>query len=208
MVETPQLEILIAIILTSAIFMSGFRRIKLLTQTFALQSLAISCISIYLGYTTGESHFYTLAIFGIITKVIFIPYIIRTSIRNLKHNRELGPLITPFNSYFLASFAVVMTYYFLQDAHNYLLTTGGVIMIIGAFLIITRKKAITQMIGFLTMENGIVLIETSIAHISLIIESVIILEGLLLALIMGIMIFHINKTFQTINTDHFSNPEE
>lgn len=208
MMETPLLEILIAIILTSAIFMSGFRRIKLLTQAFALQALAISCITVYLGYTMGENHFYTIAIFGIITKVILIPFIIRKALRNSKHNRELEPLISPFNSYFLASFAVVMAYYFLQDANNYLLTTGAVVMIVGAFLIITRRKTITQMIGFVVMENGIVLIETSIAHISLIIESVIILEGLLLALIMGIMIFQINQTFKTISTDQFLNPEE
>lgn len=208
MVETPQLVILIAIVLTTAIFMSGFRRIKLLTQAFALQALAISFITIYIGYATGESNFYTIAIFGLITKVILIPFIIRRSLKNVQDSRELDPLITPFNSYIIASFAVVMTYYFLQDANNYLLTTGAVIMIIGGFLITTRKKTITQMIGFLTMENGIVLITDSISHISLIIESVIILEGLLLALIMGIMIFHINKTFQTISTDDFINPEE
>ena len=61
------------------------------------------------------------------------------------------------------------------------------------------------MIGFLTMENGIVLFEIHMIKMSLVIEAALMLEILILALIMGIMIFHINKAFDTINTDYFSN---
>lgn len=208
MTDTYILEFLLAIILIFGIFMSGVRRIKLLTQSFILQSLAISLSCIYLGYKTGENHFYIIALLSLITKVFLIPYIIKKSVRDLKINRELEPVIAPFYSYILSAIAVVITYYFLQDAPNHLVTTGSVLLVIGGTLIIGRKKAITQMIGFLTMENGVILIEISITQISLIIESIVVLEGLILALIMGIMIFHINRTFQSINTDQFSNPKE
>nr|MBK5237119.1 hypothetical protein [Clostridium sp.] len=73
---------------------------------------------------------------------------------------------------------------------------------------VARKKAITQMIGFLIFENGIVLFEISLTKMSLVIEAGIVFEGLMLALIMGIMIFNINKTFDSINTDSFENLKE
>jgi hydrogenase-4 component E len=202
------LEFLLAFILIFAIIMSGLRRINLLTQGYIIQSITIALLCLVLGNKTGEGHYYLLGILTFVMKVIIIPYIIFKSVKDLKINREMELIINGYWSYILAGAAVAVTHLYLANYNNDILKAGIVLMIVGAMLLVGRKKAITQMIGFLTLENGLVLFEISAIEMVPIIELGIILEVLMLALIMGIMIFHINKTFDTVNTDYLSNLKE
>jgi len=188
--------------------MSGVRRIKLLTGGFVFQSAAIGLIALKLGYDTGEVHYYILALLTIITKVIIIPLIINRSVKKLKINREMELMVNAFNSYIITGIGIMISFGLLNKSQNSFIKTGIALFIIGILLMVARKKAITQMLGFLIFENGIVLFEISLTKMSLVIEAGIVFEGLMLALIMGIMIFHINKTFDSINTDSFENLKE
>jgi len=202
------IEALLTIILISSIYMSGVRRIKLLTGGFVFQSAAIGLIALKLGYDTGEVHYYVLALLTIITKVIIMPLIINKSVKKLKINREMELMVNAFNSYILTGTGIMIAFGLLNKSHNNFIKTGIALFIIGVLLMVARKKAITQMLGFLIFENGIVLFEISLTKMSFVIEAGIVFEGLMLALIMGIMIFHINKTFDSINTDSFENLKE
>ena len=117
-------------------------------------------------------------------------------------------IVNGFISYILTGIFIMVSFGILRSSHDNYIKTGIALFIIGVLLMVARKKAITQMIGFLTFENGIVLFEISLTKMSLVIEAGIVFEGLLLALVMGIMIFHINKTFDSINTDFFENLKE
>ncbi|MCJ7690665.1 MAG: hydrogenase, partial [Clostridiaceae bacterium] len=199
---------LLTIILISSIYMAGVRRIKLLTGGYIFQSAAIGLIALKLGYDTGEVHYYILALLTIVIKVIIIPLIINKSVKKLKINREMELMVNAFNSYILTGTGIMIAFGFLNKSQNIFIKTGIALFIIGILLMVARKKAITQMLGFLIFENGIVLFEISLTKMSLVIEAGIGFEGLMLALIMGIMIFHINKTFDSINTDSFENLKE
>ncbi len=202
------IEDLLAVILISSIFMSGVRRVKLITRVFIFQSLAIGLIALKLGLDTGKMDYYILGLLTIITKVIIIPIIINKSLNQLKVNRETDLIVNGFISYILTGIFIMVSFGILSGSHDNYIKTGIALFIIGALLMVARKKAITQMMGFLTFENGIVLFEISLTKMSLVIEAGIVFEGLLLALVMGIMIFHINKTFDSIDTDFFENLKE
>jgi len=192
------IEDLLAVILISSIFMSGVRRVKLITRVFIFQSLAIGLIALKLGLDTGKMDYYILGLLTIVTKVIIIPIIINKSLNQLKVNREMDLIVNGFISYILTGIFIMVSFGILSGSHDNYIKTGIALFIIGVLLMVARKKAITQMIGFLTFENGIVLFEISLTKMSLVIEAGIVFEGLLLALVMGIMIFHINKTFDSI----------
>jgi len=188
--------------------MSGVRRVKLITKVFIFQSAAIGLIALKLGINTGKMDYYVLGLLTIVTKVIIIPIIINKSLNQLKVNREMDLIVNGFVSYILTGIFIMISFGILNTSHDNFIKTGIALFIIGVLLMVARKKAITQMIGFLTFENGIVLFEISLTKMSLVIEAGIVFEGLLLALVMGIMIFHINKTFDSINTDFFENLKE
>lgn len=192
------IEDLLAVILISSIFMSGVRRVKLVTRVFIFQSLAIGLIALKLGMDTGKMDYYILGLLTIITKVIIIPIIINKSLNQLKVNREMDLIVNGFISYILTGIFIMISFGILNNVNDNYIKTGIALFIIGVLLMVARKKAITQMLGFLTFENGIVLFEISLTKMSLVIEAGIVFEGLLLALVMGIMIFHINKTFDSI----------
>jgi hydrogenase-4 component E len=173
------LEALLAIILISSILMSGLRRIKLLTQGFMLQSAAIALVALVIGYKTGEMHYYILGVLTIITKVLLIPIIMNTSIKQLKLNRETNLIINGLWSYILIGIGIMIAFGFLDKIQDNFLKAGVVLFIVGILLMVGRKKAITQMIGFLTLENGIVLFEISLTKMSMVIEAGIIFEGLI-----------------------------
>jgi len=188
--------------------MSGVRRIKLITGGFIFQSAAIGLIALKLGRDTGEINYYILGVLTIITKVIIMPIIINKSVKKLKINREMELIVNGFISYIITGIGIMIAFGLLNKSHNNFIKIGIALFIIGVLLMVARKKAITQMIGFLIFENGIVLFEMSLTKMSLVIEAGIVFEGLMLALIMGIMIFHINRTFDSINTDFFENLKE
>lgn len=202
------LEILAAVILISAIIMAGLRRISLLVKGFSIQSLAIALICFTLGYLTNESHYYLIGVLTLIAKVIMIPHIINRSAKDLTINREMDPIISGCWSTVLIGISSAITYVILENFHSDFIKAGFVLMVVGALILVARKKAITQMIGFLTVENGLVLLEISMIKMTLIIEILVILEVLILSVIMAIMIFYINKTFHTVNTDYLSNLKE
>jgi hydrogenase-4 component E len=202
------LEVLAAVILISAIIMAGLRRINLLVKVFSIQSLAIALVCFTLGFLTHENHYYLIGTLTLIAKVIIIPYIVNQSAKDLIINREMDPIINECWSSVLIGISIAITYVVLENFHRDFINAGFVLMVVGALILVARKKAITQMVGFLTMENGLVLLEISMVKMTLIIDILIILEILILSVIMAIMIFYINKTFNTINTDYLSNLKE
>jgi len=202
------IEILISLILITAIAMSGFRRANLLNRGFAMQSLAIALLCLAKGYTAGEYHYYILFFLTIVTKVVIIPMIISRSIVHAKLERETDLILSGSWAYIVTGTAVALSFIFLGNFSDYLFKVGCILIITGALLMMGRKKAITQMIGLLTMENGVVLFEISMVKMGSVIEFGIVFEVLILAMIMGIMIFNINKTFDTLNTDYLSNLKE
>ncbi|HCC07600.1 MAG TPA: hydrogenase [Clostridiales bacterium] len=198
-------ETLLEVLLIVAILMTGVRRIKLLISGFAIQSLCIALICFYLGYTTGESSLYIVGIMTVLMKLVLTTVMMNKVSKGLNENKETDLIISIQWSYILCIAGIIITYGLLREFGQPFLKVGIVLMIVGSILLIGRQKAITQMIGFLTIENGIVLLEMYMVKMSLIIEAALMLEVLILALIMGIMIFNINKAFDTINTDKFSN---
>lgn len=202
------LEILAAVILISAIIMAGLRRIGLLVNSFSIQSLAITLVCFTLGFLTKEVHYYLIGVLTLIAKVIMIPYIINKSGKNLDINRETDLIIDGYWSSILTGIFIAITYAVLGNFQSDFIIAGFVLLVVGALILVGRKRANTQMIGFLTMENGLVLLEISMIKMTLIIDILIILEVLILTVIMAIMIFYINRAFNSINTDYLSNLKE
>jgi hydrogenase-4 component E len=82
------------------------------------------------------------------------------------------------------------------------LSVSIAMMLIGLFIMTTRKNAITQIVGLLTMENGVFLSGLSITYgMPLIVEVGIFFDILVAVLILGVFIFRINKTFESISID-------
>ncbi len=175
---------------------------------YMLQSLCISFICIYLGMKSGDFHYFIVGGLTIVAKLIFIPYVIDKASAKSNQNREMQPYITGFWSYIFAGISIAISFGILRNFGNDILKAAIVLMVIGAMIIVGKKNVITQMIGFLTMENGFVLIQLALVKMSLLIEAGIMLEVLILSGIMSMMSIYISKEFNTQDTDHLINLKE
>jgi len=211
-VVNPIIEILAAAILVTAFLIVSSRSLSFYIRLFSVQSflLGIVAFMIVLGY--GETHILIAAVLTIAVKAIIIPIVLNRIIEKIGVHKEIELSINITTSLLLCGLLVIMadsvSKPILESQQMGALQVSRVLpisiamMLIGLFIMIARKQAMTQIIGLLTMENGIFLSGLSITYgMPLIVEVGIFFDILVAALILGIFVFRINETFESISTD-------
>lgn len=200
-----------AILLISLLVMASVRMGQLV-RFFAMQSIMLAAISVVLANYTGSEHIYVVAALTLVIKGIAIPRFMTYTIDRLKMRREIEPLIGIPASLIISAVLIIVAYYITEP----LMITGEAVtrnclaialavVFIGMFMMISRRKAMTQMVGLLMMENGLFLgIISTTYGMPLIIEIGVFFDVFLAVLIMGIFIFRINRTFETLDTTFMS----
>ena len=156
------------------------------------------------------------ALIGVVVKGMLLPYLLKMAMFHAKVKRELEPLVGYAGSLALVVALSGMAFYFW-------IRSGGVppgspllaapvaftSMIAGLFIVIARKKALTQVVGFLIFENGITVFGMGMAvECGLLVELGILLDVLVLVFVMGIAMFHINREFSHIDSDRLNHLTE
>jgi len=184
------------------------RRLSACVDLFALQSAFLAATAALVAFLTGHTHIYVAAALTIVIKVIVLPRILRKVIERLNVSRELGMHINILAGLLLCGALVILAFFITQPIIplGYLLTRDSLaialaIILIGFFTMIARQKAITQMVGFLVMENGVFLGATAAAYgMPLIVELGIFFDVLVAGLIVGIYTHRLQDTFDSVDT--------
>ncbi len=202
------MQSIIVLILISTFMILGSKRLFTCVRAFQFQSFLLAIVAIIVAYSTGRSEIYIVALLTLIVKAAVIPHIFMYIIREIKVKREIELYVNISPSLIMGGLLVVIYYYLVRsisintELSNLALSTSMVMLLIGLFVMISRKKAIMQMLGILIMENGLFLGAISLTYgMPLLVELGIFFDVLVGALIMGLIIFRINRTFETIDTD-------
>lgn len=205
------MESIIALIMVSTFMVLGSKQLYTSVSAFQFQSFLLACIAGIVAFSTGRIDIYIVAVLTLVIKAILIPYLFVYVIKELKVKREVELYINISPSLLIGGVLVVISYYLVRSISNntqlssYALSTSMAMVLIGMFFMITRKKAISQMLGILIMENGLFLGAISLTYgMPLLVEVGIFFDILVGTLIMGVLIFRINRTFETIDTDRLT----
>ncbi len=210
------IELVSAFVLIFAIMQIFSDRLYFSVKTYAVQSffltLSISTIAVYSGF----ADLYITALLTFIIKVVLIPFLLFKLIDKIGIKREIEPFININYSLLITGVLVLFSFFLTQKVHisgevvaREVFPISIAIILIGIFIMISRKKAITQILGFLTLENGIMLAGTSITKgMPFIVEIGIFFDVFVGALMAGIMIYQIRTSFQDIDTDKLSSLKE
>ncbi len=206
------IDILAALILVTAFLVVSSRSLTFYVRLFALQSFLLGGVASLVALGYGESHILIAALLTIAVKGIAIPLVLNRVIERIRIQKEINFSINITVSLLICGALVILAdsvaepIYEMQ--HTTILPVSRVLpssiamMLIGLFIMMTRKKAVTQLIGLLTMENGLFLSGLSITYgMPMIVEVGIFFDILIAALILGLFIFRINQTFETVNMD-------
>jgi hydrogenase-4 component E len=181
-------------------------------DAFQGQSVVLSVLFGVVGYFSANPELYIVAAVFVALKVFFIPRTLRTMQRRFKVEREQEPYLNVPASLLLAGLLVVLAYALMRPvmAVSELPTRGGLplalgLVFVGLLVILTRKKAFTQVIGFLILENGITLLALLGTYgIPLIVELGVFLDALMGFLVMQIVIYQLHGTFESIDVDQLN----
>lgn len=203
-------DILATGILVTAFLIISSKSLIFYVRLFALQSILLGTLSLLIAVRYGEAHILTATVLTFAVKAIAIPLVLHKVIDRIRVQKEVDFSINITVSLIICGALVVLSNSVAQpilqvQRAGSLFTTKVLpisiaVMLIGLFIMISRKKAVTQIIGLLTMENGLFLSGLSITHgMPLIVEVGIFFDILIAALIMGLFVFRINKSFETID---------
>lgn len=203
------LELALILIVFFGIVILGNNRLGTMIQLFAAQSLVLSATPLLVH---PGRHAVVMAIATVVLKVFLMPNLLFWAIRHVSIRREVEPLIGYGKTLILGGFLVGMAFFIsskldlpVKETSNLLIPCAFSIVMIGFLLLVSRLKAITQVIGYLVMENGIFLFALLLLEKTpLLVEMGILLDIFVGVLIMGIVINHINEDFESTNTIHLT----
>lgn len=184
------------------------RRLSACVDLFALQSLFLATTATLVAFLTGHTHIYLAAVLTIVIKVVILPRILKRVIERLNVSRELVMNVNVPAGLLICGGLVIVAFFITQPIIplGYLLTRDSLaialaIIMIGFFTMIARMKAVTQMVGFLVMENGVFLGATAAAYgMPLIVELGVFFDVLVAGLIVGIYTHRLQDAFDSIDT--------
>jgi len=210
------INLLAAILLLLGFAMLAQRRVLTLIDLYAAQGLALAISTGIVAYATVQPHLYWSAGLTLLLKVFLLPWLLHRLIRKLDVRWEFEGLIniptTMLIGIVLVVFAFNLALPISQLASTVTRSTLGIAMacVMLAFLMmITRRKAIPQVIGFLAMENGLFFAATSATYgMPLVVELGIALDVLVGMLILGVFFFQIREQFDSLDLKHLEKLKE
>ena len=210
------INLLAAILLLISFAMLSQRRIVGLITLFAWQGAALATSTALIAWATGQHHLYYSAGLTLVLKVVAMPWFFFRLVRRLDADRDVEPMIniptTMLIGIGLVIFAFNLALPISAMSGTVMRSTLGIAMamVLLAFLMmITRTKAIPQVIGFLAMENGLFFAATSATYgMPLVVELGVALDVLVGVLVLGIFVFQIRETFDSLDLKHMENLKE
>ena len=203
-------NLLAAFLLLIAFAMLSQRRILTLIRLFAWQGAALTASTLIVAYTTGQVHLYFSAALTLLLKVLLIPWVLHRLIDRLQRRWDVETLInipaTMLIGIGLVIFAFALAAPISELANTRTRATLGIAMasvLLSFLMMIVRRKAVPQVIGFLAMENGLFFAATSATYgMPLVVELGVALDVLVGTFIFGIFFFHIREQFDSLDIRH------
>ena len=203
-------NLLAALLLLIVFAMLSQRRILSLINLFAWQGLVLSVSTFVVAYSTAQNHLYYSAALTLLLKVLLLPYLLHRLIRRLNVRWDVETLIN-IPTTMLVGIALVIFSFNLAAPISQLAQgiTRGLIgialacVLLSLLMMLTRRKAVSQVVAFLSLENGLFFAATSATQgMPLVVELGIALDVLVATFIFGIFFFQIRETFDSLDITH------
>jgi len=213
----PQLiNLLAAVILMLSFAMISQRRIASLINLFAMQGAALVAASVLLGYLAGNPDLYVSAGLTLALKVILIPWLLYRVIRRLNVRWDVEPLINVPTMMIVGIILVIFSFSLALPISRLSASIAAgslgialACVLLAFMMMITRSKAVPQVIGFLSMENGLIFAATAATNgMPMIVEFGIALDVLVGILILGVFMFQIREQFDSLDIHHIEKLKE
>ena len=176
-------------------------------QMFALQSLLLAILAAVVAWFTQSIELFGVAFALFLLKVIVIPYVLNRAVKRIGLQPNVSPYLGAAATLIVGGALVVVAYYVMVPvvASDPLPTAGAIPLafagiLVSLFVTVIRRRALTQILGFLMLENSIFLLALLTTYgVPFIVEIGVFLDVLVAVLIMEIFIYRIKENFDSID---------
>jgi hydrogenase-4 component E len=199
--------------LVSVYLMVGQKALVVAIRLYGVQSLLLGLVGAAVGLSAQRPHLYVTAALTIALKALVIPWFLLRVIDKVGIRREIEPYLNVPASLLLCLGLTVVGYRVSlgmagasQGVPHQVVGVALSMVLIGLFLMVTRRKAITQILALLTVENAVFLVAVgATSGMPLVVELGISFDVILAVLILGVLVNRIVDRFESMDTSRLSN---
>ena len=205
-----------AIMLLLGFAMLAQRRILSLINLFMLQGMVLFASTLIVAYGTRQGHLYWSAALTLILKVVALPWILHRLIRKLSVKWDVDTIINIPTTMLCGIALVVIAFNVAQPisalSGTIMRATIGIALacvLLSFLMMITRSKAVPQVIAFLSMENALFFAATSATYgMPMVVELGVALDVMVGMVILGVFFFQIREQFDSLDIRHMERERE
>ena len=205
-------DLVFILVVVIDLFLLASSRLGAAIRTVAIQGALLALLPLLLIHEEASlGHAVILAGGALAVKTLLIPRMMFSAIREASIRREMEPIVGFVPSMVLGGIGVALAFAFsarlplLGSAHPFLVPTALSTVWAGLLLVVSRKKAVNQVLGFLVLENGVYVFGLLLADaMPLMVEAGVLLDLFAAVFVMGIVMFHINREFSSLDTEKLS----
>lgn len=211
------ITLMAAMVLVLQIMMVAQRGVVTNIRAFGVQSALLAFIGFTIAHFNHAPHIYIAAALTLAFKAVALPLILERLVNKIELRQEIEPLVNVPLSVITAGLLTLVAYVVAESFHRADESTGPAtlghntlavaiaVFLIGFFMIVNRRKALTQVLALLCLENGILLAAISLTYgMPLIVEVGVFFDVLVAALLLAILIFRIRETFDSMDVSRLS----
>ncbi len=206
------ITLLAAAMLVIQLLMVVQRMLLTSIRLFALQSLLLAVIASIIAYFHNATHVYWVVGLTVSGKVLFLPWLLNRLVRRIQIHQEIEPLLNSTASMLLCGvftlfgYIVARPFTSLERLGNNTLAIAVTLVLTGFFLMFNRRKAITQVLALLSVENGVMLAAVALTTygMPLVVELGIFFDVMVAVMVLGILVYRIRETFASMDVSKLS----
>jgi hydrogenase-4 component E len=209
---TDWIDAAIALVVLSNLRLLGTSRLAACIRIVAVQGIILGLLPIFFHAGDLTLRVALQATASLITKGIVFPWLLTRAVRGTDARREIDPIVGYTPSLLVGGALLGVALWLgwrlplpVPAGSQFMIAVSLFTIMVGLFMIVARRMAITQVLGYLAMENGIYTFGLAFAEKEpLLVEMGILLDVFVAVFVMGITIYHINREFDHIDTDRLS----
>jgi hydrogenase-4 component E len=204
--------ILLVLTVLTNVRLLGTSRLGALIAAAAFQGLFLGLLPLLLHAGALTPHLWAMALAGIALKAVIFPRLLTRAVRETEVRRETAPLVGYSASLLVGLLMLGLSVWLARRLPLPQAGTPPLVapvafftVLCGLFLLVARRKAIAQVLGYLVFENGVYAFGAAIAHEQpLLVETGVLLDLFVAVFVMGIAVFDIQREFDHMDVDRLA----
>jgi hydrogenase-4 component E len=208
--------LLASLVLFSSFALLAQTRVVSIINVFAWQGALVAITTALVAFDSGQHHLYISAALTLTLKALFIPWLLHRLVNKMGLNKETHNVEHPAMLLMIATALVIFCYYVVQPiemlsesiTRNTIAISMSVVLL-GMLMLVSRNKAVSQVVGFMSLENGLFFAAVAATHgMPMVVELGVAFDVLVAAVIFGVFFFHIRDSIDSLDVSQLNRLSE